>query len=453
MAPLGIGFAAGPKRIGGFFANMSGTTSYQPKLRLDAAGNIYAVNNGVIRKISPAGKILWEKVISGGTYDTMDISSAGEILLGGKQDVVENSVFVTKFVVARIDTNGNLLWQKYYRTVSTQSTSGTYLNSIRFNTTDSSIYFSGTYDIYVPNTSQWGWAVLVKLDSSGNLIWNRRFTNPWGYSTYGGGIATDSSGNIFWTGNYDPSTLTGYNGFISKFNSSGTLLWQKKMYGPNENQSSKEFRVYQTLVDSSGNLHIGGWIDPGGLQYWTRLPYFAGLDTNGNVIYQKYAVSPNMLSTGGAMGVVPDMFIDGTNIYACSWGTDGSANSTYADHVFKYNTSGVLQYQREFSTSESTIGYGIAILGNFLYRLGYSWSGKSYMTKFPKDGSNVSKKYSYFGLIWQHIASNWTYGNSPTTIDSGVLGSDSGGSVAEQTAGLTPMTLSNSSTVLDLRSI
>lgn len=453
MSPIGIGLSTAPKRIGGWFASMFGTTAYQPKVRLDSSGNSYVVNNGVVRKISPAGNIVWEKIISGGTYDTMDVSASGEIVLGGKQDVVENSTFVTKFVVAKIDTNGSLLWQKYYRTVSTQSASASYLNSIRFNTTDSSIYFSATYDIYVTNTSDWTWAILVKIDSSGTISWSRRFTNPWGYGTYGGPVSIDSSGNVFWSGNYDPSTQTGYNAFVSKFNSSGTLLWQKKMYGPNSNQSSREFRVYQSVVDASGNLHVAGWIDPGGLQYWTKLPYFAGIDTNGNVLYQKYAVSPNMLSTGGAFNIVPDMVIDGSNIYACSWGTDGSENSTYLDHVFKYNTAGALQYQREFSTSESVIGYGLSILGNFIYRLGYTYSGKSYFIKFPKDGSNILKKYAFFDRIWQHAASNWTYGDSPTTIDSGVLGSDSGGNVAEQTSGLTPLTLSNSSTVLDLRSI
>jgi hypothetical protein len=432
---------------------MSDTSVYSPKLRLDSSGNSYAVNNGVIRKISPQGKILWEKIISGGTYDTMDVSSSGEIVLGGKQDVVESSTFVTKFVVARIDTNGSLLWQKYYRTVSTNSTSGTYLNSIRFNSSDLSIYFSGTYDIYVPNTSQWAWAVLVKLDSSGNIIWNRRFTNPWGYSTYGGPVSVDSSGNVFWSGRYDPSTLYGYYSFVSKFDSSGTLQWQKNMYGPDTTQANKYFWIHASTVDSSGNLHVSGWIDPGGFQYGTGCPYFAGIDTSGNVIYQKYAISPNILSTGGGSSRVMDMVLDGTSIYAHSWGTDGSANNTYADHIFKYNTSGVLQYQREFSTGESTIGYGISVFGNFLYRLGYTWSGKSYFTKFPKDGLNVSKKYSFFGFVWQHIASNWTYGNSPTTVASGPLGSDSGGNVAVQTSGLTTLTLSNSSTTMDLRSI
>lgn len=453
MPPIGIGLSSAPKRIGGWFANMSGTTSYNPKLKHDSYGNSYAVNNGVVRKISAQGKILWEKVISGGTYDTMDVTASGEVILGGKTEIVENSNFVTKFVVAKINSSGVLLWQKYYRTVSTNSASASYLNSIKVNPTDSSIYFSATYDIYVTNTSDWTWAILVKLDSSGNISWSRRFTNPWGYGTYGGPVSIDASGNVFWSGKYDPSTIYGINSFISKFDSSGTLQWQKNMYGPDSTQTNRYFWIQTSIIDSSGNLHVAGWIDPGGFQYGTGCPYFAGLDTNGNVIYQKYAISPNILSTGGGTSRVMDMVIDGSIIYASSWGNDGSSNNNYADHVFKYNTSGVLQYQREFSTEESTVGYGLSIFGNFLYRLGYTWSGKSYFTKFPKDGSNYGKKYSFFNFVWQHIASNWTYANSPTTISSGPLGSDSGGSVAEQTSGLTAMTLSNSSTAIDLRSI
>lgn len=454
MPPIGIGLSTAPKRVGGWFANMSGTSVYSPSLRLDSSGNSYAVNGNVVRKISPQGKILWEKIVSDGTYDSIDVSPAGEIVLGGKADVIESSVFVSKFVIIRIDTNGSLLWQKYYRTVSTQSSSGTYLNNVSFNSTDLSIYFSGTYDIYVPNTSQWAWAVLVKLDSSGNIVWNRRFTNPWGYSTYGGPVSVDASGNVFWNCKYDPSTLTGYHSLFSKFNSSGTLQWQKNMYGPAADQSNRYFWIQNSVTDSSGNLHVSGWIDPGGFQYQTACAYFAGVDTNGTELYQKYAIAPNILSTGGGAARVVDMVIDGTSIYATSWGHDGSGNNnnTYTDHIFKYNTSGVLQYQREFSTSESTLGYALSVLGNFIYRLGYTWSGKSFFTKFPKDGSNIAKKYSFFNFVWQHIASNWTYSNSPTTIASGPLGSDSGGSIAVQ-SGLTAITLSNASTTIDLRSI
>jgi hypothetical protein len=72
--------------------------------------------------------------------------------------------------------------------------------------------------------------VTASIDSSGNINWQRIFTN--GSDAIGPGgqnaIDTDSSGNIYVAGN---GYFGGYSteGFLAKYNSSGTLQWQRKI--------------------------------------------------------------------------------------------------------------------------------------------------------------------------------------------------------------------------------
>ena len=71
-----------------------------------------------------------------------------------------------------------------------------------------------------------------------------------GNADVGQGIAADSSGNCYVTG----YTNNGSNDdvFIAKYNTSGTLQWQRKLYGASTDYG------YGVAVDSSGNCYVTG---------------------------------------------------------------------------------------------------------------------------------------------------------------------------------------------------
>ena len=67
---------------------------------------------------------------------------------------------------------------------------------------------------------------ISKYNSSGVLQWQRKLSQNG--SSYGYGIALDSSNNVFITGQLTDSTRS--NMLVAKYNTSGTLQWQRNLY-------------------------------------------------------------------------------------------------------------------------------------------------------------------------------------------------------------------------------
>ena len=103
--------------------------------------------------------------------------------------------------------------------------------------------------------------LLLKYDSSGNLLWSKTWEES-NYSTvgygYGYGIALDASGNAFVTGetgNFDPMTgeTRNFDPFLLKYDSSGNLLLNKTWEGTNNSTVG-----YGIALDALGNVFITG---------------------------------------------------------------------------------------------------------------------------------------------------------------------------------------------------
>ena len=110
-------------------------------------------------------------------------------------------------------------------------------------------------NIYICGKSSGG-AHVVKYDTDGNMLWNRIITGllllEWQ------GVAADSSGNVYVTGyNYwqaPPGSLN-YRIMTHKYNSNGTLLWQRR-FVTNSNPSH-EMKAYAIAIDSQNLPFIG----------------------------------------------------------------------------------------------------------------------------------------------------------------------------------------------------
>ena len=191
--------------------------------------------------------------------------------------------------VSKIDSSGNLLWAKSFGAAETDAGLSVAVDST------GNVYTTGYFEVTVdfdPGagttnlTTAGGSDVFVsKLDSSGNLVFAKRF----GGSGDDGGfsISVDSNGNFHTTGyfegtvDFDPGAGTtnlnsagGTDVFVSKLDSSGNLLLAKSFGGAATDVGRS------IAFDSTGNIYTTG--------------YFAG-----TVDFDPGTGTTNLISVGG----------------------------------------------------------------------------------------------------------------------------------------------------------
>ena len=203
--------------------------------------------------------------IAGFTSSTSGIASGGfqNVYGGGASDA-----FLVKF-----DSGGNRLWATYYGGlgdeflfngvgvgVATDASGNVYL--LGQTTSISFISSAGFQNNYGGGT---GDAFLVKFDSSGNRLWATYYGGT-GYDV-GYSIATDALSNVYLAGHTNSAVGIssggfqntyvggggfGYDGFLVKFDGSGSRLWATYYGGPDSEE------IYSVATDASGNVYLGG---------------------------------------------------------------------------------------------------------------------------------------------------------------------------------------------------
>jgi hypothetical protein len=305
--------------------------------------------------------------------------------------------------ILKLTSDGVEVFQKYL---------GTATDGYRMNLSSSGdIYTLGSGPAVggIANTT------IVKHDSSGNLTW-QRWLGKSGSNVFVTGVGVDSSGNVYGSGYADMNGQS-YDFYACKFNSSGTLQWQKNL-GRSYNQVPQG----QAYVDSSGNLYMAGYdafynYSVGGVRYLASIIKY---DASGVLQFQRnyYTNIANysFLNTviGDASG---NIFVTGTdgNPYIAKLNSGGywvwgktlsastfnsiafdSAGNLYAcgEEVWaKWDSAGVLQWQREIVTnSTSTRNFYYITLDNsdnlLLSGIYQTFSqGKGLILKYPSDGS------------------------------------------------------------------
>lgn len=190
----------------------------------DSDGNCYQLNyfssstGSYIVKLSAGGKKVWEiqlqKAVS---VSNIYVDSNRYVYL-----MTYDNLDVYNGTLLKINSDGSsILWQRKFGYGT-----GTY---------PTNIVVDGSSNVYVAlrgfNTGSSPVTCLMKLDSSGNISWQRQVYDSTGTSrsNIDPGITLDSGGNVYMSGSLI-KTGTGaheYN-FIAKYNSSGTVqtIWQ-----------------------------------------------------------------------------------------------------------------------------------------------------------------------------------------------------------------------------------
>lgn len=236
-------------------------------------------------------------------------------------------------------------------------------------------------------------AYLLKLDTQGALVWQKALGNTSTSINYS--IKVDTSNNVY-VGGF--SYAGGYGVFqLSKYNSSGTLQWQKRL-GP---ASSLEASGYSIALDSSGNIYIGGRYYAGGNYDFLLAKY----NSSGVVQWQQEYQSSSGYDeycTGIAVDSSGNVFMTGYTNASASWDM----------LLIKYNTSGTLLWQRKIGNGASDIANAVAV----------DSSGSAYICGYSNDtganGIQVIKYDSSGTLQWQRVLTDGQAQGNGIFVDS-----------------------------------
>ena len=244
-------------------------------------GRLYvsSVNNrrAVICKTDNSGNLVWQKYLQFGTavFNTLTAGlelPTGELMFFSQFQNTSNN---SELLSIKTDSSGNLLWAKKYST-----------NSVNVRviydavvSLDNNILLAATIGSFSALYAQ---QTVYKLDTAGNILWNKGFRMQNGGDDYLEQILEGPDHCIYMRG--DRTFSVGGQGHptISKMDSVGNVLWSRH-YSLNNPSPRPVFRDMSMLP--SGNLLICGSTYPLGAV--APFSFLFELDTSGAVVWQQ----------------------------------------------------------------------------------------------------------------------------------------------------------------------
>lgn len=254
-----------------------------------------------VMKLDQNGSVVWEKTIGGSNLDYLKSivkCSDGGYLIGGASrsgisgDKTQGAVGNYDFWILKLDPDGNILWDKTFG-----GKKGDYLNTM-IQTTDGGYLLAGHSESNISgskseNARGWFDYWVVKIDESGNLMWDKTLGST--NSEYLYAVLQTSDGKYYLAGSSGSKAggektedSKGYSDYwLVKLNEDGTVAWDKTLGG-----AGNEF-CYAIRKISGGGFIIGGYSDSdisgdksedskGSYDYWV-----VKTDQSGNLMWDK----------------------------------------------------------------------------------------------------------------------------------------------------------------------
>jgi arginine repressor len=238
----------------------------------------YVVAGDFVVKLDSLGNIQWSKIIGGYAYSIIQSSDGGYVVAGGApsfESFEAGGRYNLDMYVVKLDSSGNVQWTK------TIGGSAEDLAESIIRSSDGGYVVAGWTESFGSESSGSGEDIgdifIVKLDSSGNVQWAKTI----------GGASEDRANSIIQSsdGGYVVAGWTASFGagyvdiFIVKLDSSGNVVWTKTIGG------SSDDRAYSITQSSDGGYAVAGFTTSFGAGKEDM--YVVKLDSSGNVQWAK----------------------------------------------------------------------------------------------------------------------------------------------------------------------
>jgi len=240
-----------------------------------------SVTDGWIVKLNSTGGIVWQKVLAAipdvnqsTTANAVEPTTDGGYIIAGNGVRTFEERTDLQLWVAKLDSAGNTEWSKVYdgddddeATSVLQTSDGGYIIAGYTKTTNN----LGDIPTATPGIKYW----ILKLDASGNTTWSKTYSGS--LSNFARSIIQTADGGYIVAGdsysdaeNYEGSR--DYDYYVIKIDSSGNVQWQKKYGG------SGLDRAFSIIQAPDGNYVVTGYSDStdgditsnnGGFDIWT----------------------------------------------------------------------------------------------------------------------------------------------------------------------------------------
>lgn len=223
-------------------------------------------------KLDSARNILWQKCLGGSGGDAslkVFVSPDGGYVIGGVTESWDGDVTTAlglgDFWIVKIDSLGSIVWDKSYGgsrddfpSQMSQCNDGGYLLAGDVKSMDG--FVTGNHDSTIYQTDIW----VVKIDSAGNLQWQKCLGGKWNESCYWlsgvkdgfivSGMTNSDDGDVsgvFYCGGSAPYSCN--NMWLVKIDSSGVIQWQKCLGGSGEQIG------YQCIQTADNGYFVSGY--------------------------------------------------------------------------------------------------------------------------------------------------------------------------------------------------
>lgn len=271
----------------------------------------------------------------------------------------------SKSQVVKINNTGVIQWQRQMSSTDIDYPSVGFAGST-INASTGDVYAVGNNATGGTNN-----AYIWKYNSSGTLQWQKKigdlYNSTYVAGTGAGTLAVDSAGNL----DFVLSNI-GNKVAVMQVNPSGNTMFQVALNSPGGFTNTQADCI---AVDSSNNILFGGYIYDSGFSM--LVGKFNG--DNGAALWANRVVSnPSSFYAGWGRGVGTD---SSNNVYVAS---QASGNST---NVCKFNSSGTVQWIRNFGTGSGSFAeprdMAVDSSGNSYTLIG---SGELYIVKYNSSG-------------------------------------------------------------------